>query len=145
MDGDAPAGDGEAARHAELAEVRDATRFELGLLHQRVEALLAAEAFLTIAYTAALANGATWGRTFAVVAGPVLAVLGLLLAALAWPGVRATARIVLEQTARSDRLTPARPPATADQRCSLLFFRAVPPLFCVVWVVLGVLAVVLVS
>ena len=63
-----------------LALVRAEIRFEIDLLHQRVNALLAAEAFLTIAYTAAMSNGARWGLSFATVAAPVLSVLGLLLA-----------------------------------------------------------------
>ena len=37
--------------------MRVETRSELGLLHERVNALLAAEAFLTIAYTAAMSSG----------------------------------------------------------------------------------------
>jgi len=141
-----------------LAVVRDETRFEIGLLHDRVNALLAAEAFLTIAYTAAMSNGADWGRTFAVVAAPVLAVLGLLLALLALPGVATTARIILAGTALQEDLY-ARLPATADVRAGvamrpagvrdlrrgLVFFRAVPVLFAVVWVVLLALAVALLS
>ena len=137
-----------------LALVRADIRFELELLHRRVDALLAAEAFLTIAYTAAMSNGAPWGRSFAAVAGPVLAVLGLLLAVLVLPGVRATARIVLTQTAVQDRLlerlrgsalagfhgVEGRPTALADQRRSLLFFTAAPVLFALVWVILLVLA-----
>ena len=141
-----------------LAAVREETRAELGLLHDRVNALLAAEAFLTIAYTAAMSNGAAWGRDFAAVGAPVLAVLGLLLALLMLPGVATTSRIVLAQTALQEELFAGlrgtvdayhagvgRPSGVVDQRRSLLFFRAVPVLFAVVWVVLGVLALVLVS
>ena len=147
-----------AADAARLAAVRAETRSELGLLHERVNALLAAEAFLTIAYVAAMSNGASWGRPFAAVGAPTLAVLGLLLALLTLPGVATTTRIVLAQTALQDELFgrlrgtasdyhagAGRPPALTDQRRGLLFFRAVPVLFAVVWVVLGVLAVVLVS
>ena len=36
----------------QLAFIRQETRFEIGLLHERVNALVAAEAFLTIAFTA---------------------------------------------------------------------------------------------
>jgi hypothetical protein len=147
-----------AADAARLAAVREETRTELGLLHERVNALLAAEAFLTIAYTAAMSNGAAWGRAFAAVGAPVLAVLGLLLALLTLPGVATTTRIVLAQTERQDELFgrlrgaasdyhagPGRRSAVADQRRGLLFFRAVPVLFAVVWVVLLVLSLVLVS
>jgi hypothetical protein len=141
-----------------LAAVREETRSELGLLHDRVNALLAAEAFLTIAYTAAMSNGAAWGRSFAAVGAPVLAVLGLLLALLMLPGVATTTRIVLAQTALQEELFArlrgtvdvyhagaGRPTGVADQRRGLLFFRAEPVLFAAVWVVLGVLALVLVS
>lgn len=140
-----------------LALVRAEIRFELDLLHQRVNALLAAEAFLTIAYTAAMSNSASWGRPFATVAAPVLSVLGLLLALLLLPGVTATARIVLTQTALQQQLAerlpgsalagyyglPGRPAALTDQRRSLWFFQAVPILFSVVWTVLFVLTLVL--
>lgn len=146
-----------AGDEAELLAVRDETRFEIGLLHERVNALLATEAFLTIAYTAAMSNGAAWGRSFASVAGPALAVLGLLLAVLALPGVAATARIVLAQTALQERLVEGLPgsalrgyhgsvgrgSAVRDQRRSLLFFRLVPWLSAVVWAVLLVLTGVL--
>jgi hypothetical protein len=141
-----------------VARVREETGTELGLLHDRVNALLGAEAFLTIAYTAAMSNGAPWGRTFAAVGAPVLALLGLLLALLTLPAVRGAARILLALSAQQDELFgrlggtapgyhggAGRPSALADQRRALLFFRAVPVLFVVVWVVLGVLALVLVS
>ncbi|GAB2597198.1 hypothetical protein GCM10009593_43250 [Microlunatus antarcticus] len=146
-----------AADAARLAAVREETRDELGLLHERVNALLGAEAFLTIAYTAAMSNGAPWGRVFAGVAAPVLAVLGLLLALLTLPAVRGAARILLVLSAQQDELFgrlggtapgyhggAGRPSSWADQRRALLFFRAVPVLFVVVWIALGVLALVLV-
>ncbi|NAZ86357.1 hypothetical protein [Kineococcus indalonis] len=61
-----------------LAEVGSEIRW----LHERVNALLAAEAFLTIAFTAAMSSDGAWARVVA----PVLALLGLVLAAVAWPG-----------------------------------------------------------
>jgi len=141
-----------------LAAVREETLAELGLLHARVNALLAAEAFLIIAYTAAMSDGAPWGRAFATVAAPLLAVLGLLLALTTVPAVRTAARILLALSAQQDELYArlggsapgyhggaGRPRAVGDQRHALLFFRAVPVLFAVVWVVLGVLALVLLS
>ena len=139
----------------QLAQIRQEIRFEIGWLHDRVNALLAAEAFLTIAYTAAMSNGAAWGARFAVWVGPLLAVLGLLLAVLAWPGVAVTVRLVLEWTAGHDELLERNPGLWPDgrpwaaarravpgQRRSLLFFRAVPVLFTVVWTVLLVIALV---
>ena len=137
--------------------VRAELRFEIGFLHDRVNALLTAEAFLTIAYTAAMSNGASWGPAFAAVVGPVLAVLGLVLALLAWPGVTATARLVLDLTKDQGALLTqqvddpaATPPGSrrsafaavqANQRKSLLFFRAVPAIFAVVWIALALVAV----
>ena len=80
--------------HERLTLIRAELRFELGLLHERVNALVAAEAFLTIAYTTAMSNGARWGAVFSTIVAPILAVLGLLLALLAWPGVATTVQLV---------------------------------------------------
>jgi hypothetical protein len=142
-----------------LAFIREEIRFELGLLHDRVNALLAAEAFLTIAYTAAMSNGTPWGSTFSRIVSPILALLGLLLALLAWPGVDATVKLVLQLTARERRLFDDNPSLFGTvpgslvtssgnqdqlesvQRRSMLFFRAVPVLFIAVWVALTVVAV----
>lgn len=136
-----------------LAVMRDETRFEIGLLHDRVNALLAAEAFLTIAYTAAMSNGTKWGPSFSLIVSPILSVLGLLLALLAWPGIDATVRIVLVWTARQRQLLNDHPSLSntvhglaatgrrqdrvhRDQQRSMLFFRTVPILFAAVWAAL---------
>lgn len=122
------------------------TGFEIRLLHERVNALLAAEAFLTIAYTAAMASDGAWARVVAL----VLAVLGLVLATVALPGVRATARLVHLWTARLGTVLAEHPDARrgwvpgwedrrrreADQRRSSWFFLTVPVAFALVWVVL---------
>ncbi len=136
-----------------LAEIRRETRFELQLLHERVNTLLAAEAFLTIAYTAAMSSRGTW----AAVVAPVLAVLGLLLAALAWPGVRMTAQLVMQWTYQVGDLIERYPQAQtswsadhqdrrtreAGQLRSLLLFRFAPPIFLSVWVILLICSLVL--
>jgi hypothetical protein len=160
FDGNGAGGDLEGVlAEKQLTLVRDEIRFELQLLHERVNALLAAEAFLTIAYTAAMSNGAAWGHAFAAVAAPVLAILGLLLAPLASPGVAATARIFLVQTGLQRQLfermhgsmtvgfyaVPGRSSAVTDQRLSLIFSRAVPLLFSAVWTALLVLTVILLT
>jgi hypothetical protein len=143
-----------------LAFMREATRFEIGLLHARVNALVAAEAFLTIAFTAAMSNGTPWGATFAAVVSPILSMLGLVLALLAWPGVTATVKIILGWTARQTELLERNPKLMAtlwgpsadrlgDRRAdsaqwrSMLFFRAAPGLFAVVWAALTVVALVI--
>lgn len=56
----------------QLAFIREETRFEIGLLHERVNALVGAEAFLTIAFTAAMSNGTAWGARFAAIVAPIL-------------------------------------------------------------------------
>ena len=142
-----------------LAWIRAEIRFELGLLHDRVNALVGAEAFLTIAYTAAMSNGTSWGSRFAQIVAPVLSVLGFLLAVLAWPGIEATVRIVLGWTEQRLELLQEHPQldpshggprpwaddrrSDPDQWRSMLFFRAAPVLFAVVWTALTVVALVL--
>lgn len=142
----------------QLAVVREEIRFEIGLLHERVNALLAAEAFLTIASTAAMSNGTSWGATFSLIVSPMLSALGLLLAMLAWPGIDATVRMVMQWTLQQRQIINDNPALLAttsglvargsrqyqayyDQRRSMLFFRAVPVLFTVVWAALTVVAV----
>ena len=143
----------------QLLFIRDEIRFEIGLLHDRINALLAAEAFLTIAYTAAMSDGTPWGPTFSRIVAPILALLGLCLALLAWPGVGATVRIILEWTSQERGLFDDYPPLfdtvpgslvasrgdqgrlVAVQRRSMLFSRAVPVLFVAVWAALTFVAV----
>ncbi len=138
---------------SQLVGIREETRFELNLLHERVNTLLAAEAFLTIAYTATMNSPGTW----AAVVAPVLAVLGLLLAALAWPGVTTTARLVMKWTYQVGDLLEQHPQAAVPwsdghedrrtretgQRRSLLLFRFAPPTFLGVWVILLICSLVL--
>lgn len=133
--------------------LRDEIRAELQLLFQRVGALLAAEAFLVIAYTGTMA---AQGRWHAVVA-PVLSLLGLLLAVLGRLGAAPTARLVIRRTQEVQRIVeqhPDRAPAwlrdasaarrlVPEQRASLLFFQLAPVLFVLVWAVLGVVSLVL--
>lgn len=148
--GEAPEPPGGAEQ---LAFIREETRSEITLLHERVNALVGAEAFLTIAFTGAMGNTAPGGERFSAVVGPVLSVLGLVLALLAWPGVESTVRTVRTWTARRTALLRRDPSlrttvwgmavegrgegrADPDHWRSMLFFRAAPPLFAVVWTVL---------
>jgi hypothetical protein len=139
--------------HARVRAMRAETRTELELLHQRVNTVLAAEAFLTIAYTASMGSQGRW----ATVTAPVLAGLGLLLALLAWPGVRTTAGLVSLWTRRVGELLESVAAPVDDlpdtlldrrrnersQRQSLLLFRCVPPVFGIVWTVLLVVSLTL--
>lgn len=136
-----------------LAFVRDELRFELGLLHGRVGALIGAETFLTIAFTAAMSTGASWGD----LVSPILAALGLALALLAWPGIHATVTIIMAWTARyvdllSSPSLSSTPwglrsdhvhRAATNQARSMLFFRAVPALLTVAWTAFLIISIVL--
>jgi hypothetical protein len=51
-----PESSGSPDSRNQLAFIREETRFEIGLLHERVNALVGAEAFLTIAFTAAMSE-----------------------------------------------------------------------------------------
>ena len=144
-----------------LEFLREETRFEIGLLHDRINALISAEAFLTISFTMAMGNThEQWGPTFSTVAAPMLSLVGLVLAVLAWPGVDASFRIIVEWNKRqlevmreNPELTEAmwRPDvlgrgdqrADPDQRRTMLFARAVPAVFGVAWAALTVVALVL--
>lgn len=137
-----------------LAFIREETRFEIALLHERVNALIGAEAFLTIAFTAAMSNtNARWGLAFSVLVAPLLSVVGLLLAVLAWPGVDASFKIILRWNARQVQLMRESPglaeamwrphvggEGDPDQRSSMLFARAVPVVFGLAWAILTVVA-----
>jgi len=141
-----------------LAFIREEIRSEISLLHERVNALVQAEAFLTIAFTGAMSGAAPGGDDFSAVVGPVLSVLGLLLALLAWPGIEVTVRTIRTWTARRTALLRSDPALTAtvwgiaaqgrgegrhdpDHWRSMLFFRTAPGLFVVVWTVLTAVAV----
>ena len=127
------------------------------LLHERINALIGAEAFLTIAFAASMSNtNARWGALFSVIVAPMLSVIGLLLAVLAWPGVDASFRIVLAWNRRQLQLFEERPGLAEalwrphvqgqrdpDQHRTMLFARAVPLVFGVLWLVLSVVALVL--
>lgn len=144
-----------------LAFIREETRFEIGLLHDRVNALINAEAFLAIAFTMAMSStGAPWGALFSMLVAPTLSVVGLLLAVLAWPGVDASFRIILEWNARQLQVMRENPQlieamwrphvlgkggsrADPDQRRTMLFARVVPGVFAAAWAVLTIVALVL--
>ena len=144
-----------------LEFIREETRFEIGLLHDRVNALINAEAFLAIAFTMAMSNtGARWGALFSMIVAPTLSIIGLLLAVLAWPGVDASFRIILEWNARQLQFMRENPELTEamwrshvlgkdnqrvdpDQRRTMLFVRMAPAVFSAAWAILTVVALVL--
>lgn len=144
-----------------LALIREEMRFEVGVLHERINVLIGAEAFLTISFTMALVNSDAdpGARLFDMVA-PILSSIGLILALLAWPSVNTGFKILIEwnsillqvlQEAPSGTRGMWRPSllsgggrrTTIDHRSSMLFARAVPVVFAVAWAILTVVALVI--
>jgi hypothetical protein len=134
--------------------IRDEMRFEVTILHDRVNALVSAEAFLIISFTMSLAYAGEGpsGRFFAV--APLLAVIGFVLAMLAWPGVNRSVAIIVEwnilllaalKGARADPGFVWRPSVDiagdartqARHRNSMLFTRCVPAVFALSWIALA--------
>ncbi len=144
-----------------LAFIREETRFEIGLLHDRINALISAEAFLTIAFTMAMSNSNThWGATFSTLVPPILSLLGFVLAVLAWPGVDSSYKILVEWNVQQLALMHGNPRMTEvmwrvdalgsgshrtnpDRGLSMLFARAVPTVFGIAWAALTVIAILL--
>ena len=138
-----------------LAFVREEMRFEIGILHDRINALISAEAFLLISFTMSLAYAtAHWQDKFFFVP-PLLSVIGFMLAILAWPGVNTSYKIIVEwniilvkvlneANAASNFMWPTslfvsgERRTQADHRNSMLFARSVPLVFAVAWAVLAV-------
>jgi hypothetical protein len=138
-----------------LAFIREEMRFEIGVFHDRINALISTEAFLLISFTMALVySNAHWSDKFFLVA-PMLSVIGFTLAVLAWPGINTSYKILVEWNvllvqvlneahgvsdlmwrpslfAGGDRRTQA------DHRNGMLFARSVPVVFAAAWVILAV-------
>jgi len=137
-----------------LVFIREETRFEIGLLHDRINALIGAEAFLTIAFTMALsAPLPRTGVAIATVVPPILSMVGLTLAIISWPGIDATFQIILEWDARqlelvrgNDRLAQTMWRRDVSRRgtrqqMTMLFARAGPLVFAVAWAIVTCVAI----
>jgi hypothetical protein len=135
-----------------ISLIREEMRFELDILHNRINALISAEAFLTIAFTMALGNNATERVAL------ILSSVGLMLALLAWPSTSTSIRIINEwNTLLTETLagsgdktrTMWRPsifsigPKSTDltHRRGMIFVRSIPVLFVVAWCILGGIAI----
>ena len=129
-------------------------RFEIGVFHDRINALISAEAFLLISFTMALtySNSGWEGKLFWI--SPILSIIGFVLAALAWPGINTSFKIMVEwhglfvdalNEAHASSMVVWRPSlfvdgdlrAHADHRRSMLFARYVPATFMVAWTILA--------
>lgn len=150
-----PERDGGADIHAKRAlAIREEMKFEVGIMHDRINTLVSAEAFLTISFTMSLTyvNDQWSGRFFWI--APLLALVGFLLAVLAWPGVSRSFEIIAEwnillidavNQARKEPHFAWRPSigtlgASKEQgghRRAMLFTRFVPAVFAVAWICLA--------
>ena len=150
-----PERNGGADIHAKRAlAIREEMKFEVGIMHDRINTLVSAEAFLTISFTLSLTyvNDQWSGRFFWI--APLLALIGFLLAVLAWPGVSRSFAIIAEwnvllieamDEARAEPRSVWRPSsgiigAAREQSGHLramLFTRFVPVVFAVAWVCLA--------
>jgi hypothetical protein len=136
-----------------IATIREEMRFEIGVFHDRVNTLISAEAFLLISFTMSLAYVGSTSSTSLFWISPTLSVIGFTLAALAWPGVTTSYKIIVEwnvlfvevlNAAHAASTVKWRPSVfvdgdkrvQADHRRGMLFSRYVPPIFMVAWVAL---------
>ena len=141
-----------------ISFIREEMRFQISVLHDRINALISAEAFLLISFTMSLQYVHS-DRHLSLIS-PVLALIGFMLAVLAWPGVQSSFKIIVEwnlllievlNEAKADSNILWRPSVfvtgdlrtQAEHRNGLLFARLAPVVFCVAWAILA--AVVLVA
>lgn len=137
-----------------VSTIREEMRFEISVFHNRVNALISAEAFLLISFTMTLnyASAGLAGKFFWI--APALSTIGFMLAALAWPGVNTGYKIIAEWNLLFvDVLNEAHALSTfkwrpsvfvegdqriqLDHRRGMLFSRYVPIIFMIAWVVLA--------
>jgi hypothetical protein len=129
-------------------------RFEISVFHDRINALISAEAFLLISFTMALnyAGAGLAGKFFWIT--PALSAIGFTLAVLAWPGVNTSYKIIVEwnvlfvealNQAHASSTLNWRPSVFVDgerriqldHRRGMLFSRLMPVVFMIAWVVLA--------
>lgn len=137
-----------------ITAIREEMRFEIGVFHDRVNALISAEAFLLISFTMSLTYVGAGSGTGLFWISPIMAVIGFTLAALALPGVLTSYRIIVEwnilfvdilNAAHAASLVEWRPSVFidgdkrihADHRRGMLFSRLVPLIFMVAWLILA--------
>ncbi len=88
-----------------LAFYRSEIKFESELLSNRLNAFIASQSFLVIAYASALsASSRDWHGPLVLVLPPSLALLGLVLALQAWPGISAAHAVIQQWHERQHEL-----------------------------------------
>lgn len=143
---------------------RSEIHFQSTLLSGRLNAFISSQSFHVIAYASATSGLiGQWGEPFALLFPPVVALLGLVLALQAWPGIKAAYDVIEEWRQRQDALLAASPelsrydlhatargpdapqPNIANRhfRQGALFARHAPWIFALAWCYFGVLPVIL--
>lgn len=139
-------------------------KFESGMLGGRLNSFLFAQAFLVIGYASSMSGSiGQRGNAFIVLFPPALALLGLVLAVHAYPGIRAAFAVIEGWHARLDELylrddglaglepPSALDPSTPDRsagrerrfRQSVVFARHTPAIFVIAWIYFGALPILL--
>lgn len=134
-----------------LKHYRAEIRFESDLAGQRINALLGSQSFLVIAYSSSMgASNGRWAEPLALALPAALALLGLILALLAWPGIRAAQAVVEQWRAREAELLvrevqlapfslgadeEGRGTISRRRREGALFARRAPAVFVCAWCV----------
>lgn len=132
-----------------LNHFRAEIRFENSLASDRQAVLISSQSFIVIAYAASMASlRDNWGDILTLLLPPFLALLGLLLALSARPGIRAS-QAVLKRWREKEGDLLERQPALADRtiagddqgreelfrrrREGALFARRAPLIFITIW------------
>jgi len=134
----------------QLDHIRTELRAEIELLNSRLNALIASQSFLVIAYGSSLgASFGEWRTLFTVTLPPLFSVLGFVLVIEAWPGLRAAHEAIRLWRRREAELVSShsgynpytlatdeqsRRRLEQRQRAGSLFWTRVPVIFLTAWV-----------
>jgi hypothetical protein len=134
---------------------RTEVRFESELLAARLNALLSSQSFLVIAYAASMsASEGHWDAIFTVLLPPCLALLGLVLAMSARPGIHAAQAVIDNWSKKENQLHLRCPELAQYSRAStalerqemsrrgnegVLFAKRAPLVFVLAWCIFSIL------
>lgn len=132
---------------------RGEIRFESDMLSSRLNAFISSQSFLVIGYASSMsASLERWHNPFSLVFPPSLALLGLVLALYAWPGIEAAWKVIAQWHAKQEELLARRGdlaeygPSGASARDRLrrgtMFAQYAPRVFAVAWCCFGAMPVV---
>jgi hypothetical protein len=134
---------------------RDEIRFESGMLSSRLNAFISSQSFLVIGYASSMsASLGRWHNPFSLVFPPSFALLGLVLALYAWPGIEAAYKVIGQWHEKQDELLSRNAAlgeyslATAEAsvrnrlKRGTMFAKYAPKVFAVAWLCFGAMPVV---